>query len=72
MEKKYTLELTYEELRLIDRALIHEGDKREAMGDSTYKDVDDVEDIVHRVYMKAKIESAGTEREWIVAERDRV
>lgn len=72
MEKKYTIELTHDELKLIDRALIREGDTREANGDSTYKDVEDVEDKIHVVYMQAKMERRGNERDWIVAEMNRV
>lgn len=74
MEKKYILELTREELKLIDRALIREGDYREANCDPTYKDVENLEDVVHEIYMNARQDDDGWD--WIRlcnnAERDRV
>lgn len=74
MEKKYILELTREELKLIDRALIREGDYREANCDSTYKDVENLEDVIHGIYMNARQDGDGWDwiHLWNNAERDRV
>ena len=74
MEKKYILELTREELKLIDRALIREGDYREASCDPTYKDVENLEDVIHGIYMNARQDDDGWDwiHLWNNAERDRV
>lgn len=68
---KYTIELTYEELRLVARALATEEDRLDAIKSDKLKDIEPLEDRIHTIYMEAK-RARESERAWIVAERDRV
>lgn len=67
---KYTIELTYEELRLVARALATEEDRLDAIKSDKLKDIEPLEDRIHTIYMDAK-RVRESERAWINAERDR-
>ena len=69
--ENYTLELTYDELKIISRALTREYDRLDDLGSPLLKDVDPLEDRVHEMYINAR-RSVEHERSWIIAERDRV
>lgn len=69
--EKYTIELTYEELRLVARALAREEDRLDAVNSDKLKDIEPLEERVHTMYMDAK-RVRESERAWINAERDRV
>ena len=47
---KYTIELTYEELRLVARALVTEEDRLDAIKSDKLKDIEPLEDRIHTIY----------------------
>lgn len=71
MEQKYTLELTFDELKIVSRALTREVDRLDDLGDPKLYDVEPLENRVHDMYMNAR-RAVEHERSWINAERDRV
>lgn len=58
----YTLELTFDELKIVSRALTREVDRLDDLGDPKLNDVEPLENRVHDIYMNARIN----------AKRDRV
>lgn len=51
---KYTIELTYEELRLVARALVTEEDRLDAIKSDKLKDIKPLEDRIHTIYMDVR------------------
>lgn len=68
----YTLELTFDELKIVSRALTREVDRLDDLGDPKLNDVEPLENRVHDIYMNARRVMNMNERAWINAERDRV
>jgi len=68
---KYTIELTYEELEMVARALAREEDRLDAIKSDKLKDIEPLEEMIHIMYMDAR-RARESERAWIVAEMDRV
>lgn len=52
---KYTLELTFDELKIVSRALTREVDRLDDLGDPKLNDVEPLENRVHDIYMNARI-----------------
>lgn len=50
---KYTIELTYEELRLVARALAREEDRLDAIKSDKLKDIEPLEERIHTMYIDA-------------------
>ena len=50
---KYTSELTYEELRLVARALAREEDRLDAIKSDKLKDIEPLEERIHTMYIDA-------------------
>ena len=71
MEKKYIIELTLNELRLVARALAHEEDRLDAIGSTQLEDIEPLEERIHDMYINAR-RAIKYERAWINAEKDRV
>ena len=71
MEKKYTIELTLEELHLVARALAYEEDRLDAIGSPQLEDIEPLEGRIHDIYINAR-RAIEHERAWINAEKDRV
>ena len=67
----YTLELTFDELKIVSRALTREVDRLDALKDPKLNDVEPLENRVHDIYMNAR-RASEHERAWINAERYRV
>ena len=67
----YTLELTFDELKIVSRALTREVDRLDDIGNPKLNDVEPLENRVHDIYMSAR-RAIEHERAWINAERDRV
>jgi len=68
---KYTIELTYEELEMVARALAREEDRLDAIKSDKLKDIEPLEEMIHIMYMDAR-RARESERAWIVVEMDRV
>lgn len=51
----YTLELTFDELKIVSRALTREVDRLDDLGDPKLNDVEPLENRVHDIYMNARI-----------------
>lgn len=71
MEQKYTLELTFDELKIALIALTYETDRLDQIGSPRLSDTKDLEEKIRDMYTNAK-ESIEHGRSWINAERDRV
>ena len=71
MGQKYTLELTFDELKTILIALTYETDRLDEIGSPRLSDAEDLEEKIRDVYINTK-KSIEHERSWINAERDRV
>lgn len=67
----YTLELTFDELKIVARALTVEVDRLDGIGSPRLSDTEDLEERIHDMYMNAR-RSIEHERSWINAEKDRV
>lgn len=67
----YTLELTFDELKIVARALTVEVDRLDGIGSPRLSDTEDLEKRIHDMYMNAR-RSIEHERSWINAEKDRV
>ena len=67
----YTLELTFDELKIVARALTVEVDRLEGIGSPRLSDTEDLEERIYDMYMNAR-RSIEHERSWINAEKDRV
>ncbi len=51
----YTLELTFDELKIVSGALTREVDRLDDLGDPKLNDVEPLENRVHDIYMNARI-----------------
>ena len=51
---KYTIKLTYEELRLVARALAREEDRLDAIKSDKLKDIEPLEERIHTMYIDAR------------------
>lgn len=67
----YTLELTFDELKIVAIALAYEVDRLDEIGSSRLEDTESLENRVHDMYINAR-RSVEHERSWINAERNRV
>ena len=67
----YTLELTFDELKIVSRALTREVDRLDDLGDHKLNDVEPLENRVHDIYINARRKTKH-ECVWINAERDMV
>ena len=65
----YTLELTFDELKIVARALTVEVDRLDAIGSPRLSNTEDLEERIHDMYMNAR-RSIEHERSWINAEKD--
>lgn len=67
----YTLELTFDELKIVARALAYEVDRLDEIGSPRLDDTEDLEGRVHDMCIDAR-RAIEHERSWINAEKDRV
>jgi hypothetical protein len=68
---KYTLELTFDELHILSKAITREYDRLDDLRDPKVGDCGELEERIHDMYMDAR-RTRESERAWISAERDRV
>lgn len=68
---KYTLELTFDELKIVARALAYEVDRLDGIRSPRLGDVEDLDGRVHDIYMNAR-RFIEHERSRAVMERGRV